>query len=154
MSISTSPLVFDAISACLDLKIRQVRLVTRDSSSSSQDILTCAYHFRSSTCRMGPDRANDWLDHEDDSNSGSASSSAGLLENYHTDIESARSTFPIPSFVRRLDAMAVKSATKSGGSLSESGLQHFKTYKYSSVDKSPISYYILRHYVRHVQFQS
>lgn len=34
------------------------------------------------------------------------------------------------------------------GALSEDGLKHFKTYKYSSVDKSPISYYILRHYVR------
>ena len=32
--------------------------------------------------------------------------------------------------------------------LSEDALKHFKTYKYSSVDKSPISYYILRHYVR------
>ncbi|KAF2485378.1 hypothetical protein BDY17DRAFT_322225 [Neohortaea acidophila] len=30
--------------------------------------------------------------------------------------------------------------------LSDNALQHFKTYKYSSVDKSPISYYILRHY--------
>ncbi|KAK5141498.1 hypothetical protein LTR32_005952 [Rachicladosporium monterosium] len=30
--------------------------------------------------------------------------------------------------------------------LSEHALQHFKTYKYSSVDNSPISYYILRHY--------
>ncbi|KAK5113096.1 hypothetical protein LTR62_003675 [Meristemomyces frigidus] len=26
------------------------------------------------------------------------------------------------------------------------GIEHFKTYKYSSVDKSPVSYYILRHY--------
>lgn len=33
------------------------------------------------------------------------------------------------------------------GSLSEDGLKHFKTYKYSSVDKSPVSHYILRHYV-------
>ncbi|KAK4499035.1 hypothetical protein PRZ48_009547 [Zasmidium cellare] len=32
------------------------------------------------------------------------------------------------------------------GSLSVDGLKHFKTYKYSSVDKSPVSYYILRHY--------
>ena len=32
-------------------------------------------------------------------------------------------------------------------SLSEDALKHFKTYKYSSVDKSPISNYILRHYV-------
>ncbi|EMC95477.1 hypothetical protein BAUCODRAFT_123912 [Baudoinia panamericana UAMH 10762] len=30
--------------------------------------------------------------------------------------------------------------------LSEEALQHFKTYKYSSVDKSPLSYYVLRHY--------
>lgn len=30
--------------------------------------------------------------------------------------------------------------------ISEDALQHFKTYKYSSVDKSPISYYVLRHY--------
>jgi len=34
------------------------------------------------------------------------------------------------------------------GALSEDALKHFKTYKYSSVDKSPISHYILRHYVR------
>lgn len=32
------------------------------------------------------------------------------------------------------------------GTLSENGLKHFKTYKYSSVDKSPISHYVLRHY--------
>ncbi|USW54096.1 Putative CDP-alcohol phosphatidyltransferase [Septoria linicola] len=32
------------------------------------------------------------------------------------------------------------------GTLSEDGLKHFKTYKYSSVDLSPISHYILRHY--------
>ncbi|WPH01044.1 sn-1,2-diacylglycerol cholinephosphotransferase-like protein [Acrodontium crateriforme] len=32
------------------------------------------------------------------------------------------------------------------GSLSEDGLKHFKTYKYSSVDKSPVSNYILKHY--------
>ncbi|KAK3618514.1 hypothetical protein LTR56_024600 [Elasticomyces elasticus] len=30
--------------------------------------------------------------------------------------------------------------------ISDDALQHFKTYKYSSVDKSPVSYYILRHY--------
>lgn len=34
------------------------------------------------------------------------------------------------------------------GSLSEGGLKHFKTYKYSSVDLSPVSNYILKHYVR------
>lgn len=32
--------------------------------------------------------------------------------------------------------------------VSEDALVHLKSYKYSSVDKSPISYYILRHYVR------
>ncbi|CAK1364204.1 Choline/ethanolaminephosphotransferase 2 [Cercospora beticola] len=32
------------------------------------------------------------------------------------------------------------------GTLSEDGLRHFKTYKYSSVDLSPISNHILRHY--------
>ncbi|KAK5172296.1 uncharacterized protein LTR77_003934 [Saxophila tyrrhenica] len=31
---------------------------------------------------------------------------------------------------------------------SKNALKHFKTYKYSSVDKSPISKYILRHYVQ------
>ena len=31
--------------------------------------------------------------------------------------------------------------------ISPDALQHFKTYKYSSVDKSPLSYYVLRHYV-------
>jgi hypothetical protein len=39
-------------------------------------------------------------------------------------------------------------ASSGNGSLSESGLVHLKSYKYSSVDKSYISYYILRHYVR------
>jgi ethanolaminephosphotransferase len=33
-----------------------------------------------------------------------------------------------------------------GGSLSESALHNLKSYKYSSVDKSYLSYYILRHY--------
>ena len=28
---------------------------------------------------------------------------------------------------------------------------HLKSYKYSSVDKSPVSYYILRHYVCDIQ---
>ncbi|KAM3419523.1 hypothetical protein BST61_g2866 [Cercospora zeina] len=32
------------------------------------------------------------------------------------------------------------------GTLSEEGLRHFKTYKYSSVDLSPISKHVLRHY--------
>lgn len=31
--------------------------------------------------------------------------------------------------------------------VSEEALAHLKSYKYSSVDKSYISYYILRHYV-------
>ncbi|KAK5124195.1 hypothetical protein LTR85_001898 [Meristemomyces frigidus] len=30
--------------------------------------------------------------------------------------------------------------------ISEDALQHFTTYKYSSVDKSPLSHYVLRHY--------
>jgi ethanolaminephosphotransferase len=30
--------------------------------------------------------------------------------------------------------------------LSEDALVHLKSYKYSSVDNSPVSYYILRHY--------
>lgn len=33
------------------------------------------------------------------------------------------------------------------GPLSEEGLKCLKTYKYSSVDKSLISHYLLRHYV-------
>ena len=32
--------------------------------------------------------------------------------------------------------------------VSEEALAHLKSYKYSSVDKSLTSYYILRHYVR------
>jgi ethanolaminephosphotransferase len=32
--------------------------------------------------------------------------------------------------------------------VSEDALQHLKSYKYSSVDKSYISRYILKHYVR------
>jgi ethanolaminephosphotransferase len=32
--------------------------------------------------------------------------------------------------------------------VSEDALQHLKSYKYSSVDKSFISRYILKHYVR------
>ncbi|KAH7123693.1 hypothetical protein B0J11DRAFT_435714, partial [Dendryphion nanum] len=32
--------------------------------------------------------------------------------------------------------------------VSDEALQHLKTYKYSSVDKSFISRYILKHYVR------
>ena len=32
--------------------------------------------------------------------------------------------------------------------VSEDALVHLKSYKYSSVDKSLISHYILRHYVR------
>lgn len=35
--------------------------------------------------------------------------------------------------------------------VSEEALAHLKTYKYSSVDKSLISHYILRHYVRDYQ---
>lgn len=31
--------------------------------------------------------------------------------------------------------------------LSEEALAHLKTYKYSSVDKSPVSKYIMKHYV-------
>lgn len=32
--------------------------------------------------------------------------------------------------------------------VSEDALKHFRTYKYSSVDKSPISQHVLKHYVR------
>ena len=32
--------------------------------------------------------------------------------------------------------------------VSDDALRHFKTYKYSSVDKSPVSKYILQPYVR------
>lgn len=32
--------------------------------------------------------------------------------------------------------------------ISDDALKHFKTYKYSSVDLSPLSHYVLRHYVR------
>lgn len=38
------------------------------------------------------------------------------------------------------------SSLGSYGSLSESGLKHLKSYKYSSVDKSYLTHYILRHY--------
>lgn len=31
--------------------------------------------------------------------------------------------------------------------VSDDALKHFRTYKYSSVDKSPISQHILKHYV-------
>lgn len=31
--------------------------------------------------------------------------------------------------------------------ISDDALKHFKTYKYSSVDKSPLSNYVLKHYV-------
>ncbi|RMD39467.1 hypothetical protein DV735_g5671, partial [Chaetothyriales sp. CBS 134920] len=36
--------------------------------------------------------------------------------------------------------------TSKGDPLSPEALQHLKSYKYSSVDKSPLSYYVLRHY--------
>jgi hypothetical protein len=36
--------------------------------------------------------------------------------------------------------------------VSEDALQHLKTYKYSSVDKSFISRYILKHYVRPLSY--
>lgn len=32
--------------------------------------------------------------------------------------------------------------------VSDDALKHFRTYKYSSVDKSPISQHVLKHYVR------
>lgn len=32
--------------------------------------------------------------------------------------------------------------------VSDDALRHFRTYKYSSVDKSPISQHVLKHYVR------
>jgi len=37
--------------------------------------------------------------------------------------------------------------------LTDEALAHLKTYKYSSVDKSPISKYIMKHYVsnRHIR---
>jgi len=38
--------------------------------------------------------------------------------------------------------------TKRHECVSEDALQHLRTYKYSSVDKSFISRYILKHYVR------
>ncbi|QIW96246.1 hypothetical protein AMS68_001764 [Peltaster fructicola] len=37
-------------------------------------------------------------------------------------------------------------STKAPHFLSDDALKHFKTYQYSSVDKSPVSYYVLRHY--------
>ncbi|SMR52994.1 unnamed protein product [Zymoseptoria tritici ST99CH_1E4] len=42
--------------------------------------------------------------------------------------------------------MATRREMPKTGTLSEEGLKHFKTYKYSSVDLSPISNHILRHY--------
>lgn len=106
---------------------------------------------------MGPETANDWTGHANDgavhagvnatTNINTPGSTSALHgREYHTDLESARPYSSAPSILRRLDDMAT-GKTMTTGSLSESGLQHFKTYKYSSVDKSPISYYILRHYV-------
>lgn len=45
------------------------------------------------------------------------------------------------------DTAATERERPATGTLSEDGLKHFKTYKYSSVDLSPISNHILRHYV-------
>ena len=36
--------------------------------------------------------------------------------------------------------------------VSDEALAHLKTYKYSSVDKSFISNYILKHYVRYLMY--
>ena len=37
--------------------------------------------------------------------------------------------------------------TTAGDPLSQDALQNLRFYKYSSIDKSPLSYYVLRHYV-------
>lgn len=53
--------------------------------------------------------------------------------------------------VHRLDWLLMLSdclGTAAAECVSEEALVHLKSYKYSSVDKSLISHYILRHYVR------
>lgn len=46
-----------------------------------------------------------------------------------------------PSKLRRIGTLAHQS-------VSDEALSHLKSYKYSSVDQSPLSNYVLRHYVR------
>lgn len=45
-------------------------------------------------------------------------------------------------------SLTLRTEKAAPSALSEDALKHFKTYKYSSVDKSPVSNYILKHYVR------
>jgi hypothetical protein len=46
------------------------------------------------------------------------------------------------------NAIQLRTETARHECVSEDALQHLRTYKYSSVDKSFISRYILKHYVR------
>jgi hypothetical protein len=52
------------------------------------------------------------------------------------------------TFLEGLLILGVNADTAKHECVSEDALQHLKTYKYSSVDKSFISRYILKHYVR------
>lgn len=55
-----------------------------------------------------------------------------------------RSDSNLPTFTNMLASVEAAAAE----SLSEDALVHLKSYKYSSVDESYISNYILKHYVR------
>ena len=52
------------------------------------------------------------------------------------------------------DLSKLRSDIASNDCLSDSALVHLKSYKYSSVDKSLITHYLLRHYVRLVEAYS
>lgn len=56
-----------------------------------------------------------------------------------------RSDSNLPTFTNMLASVEAAAAE----SLSEDALVHLKSYKYSSVDESYISNYILKHYVRY-----
>lgn len=60
----------------------------------------------------------------------------------------ARSTVVV---TRANQGRCVRTEEAAAECVSEDALQHLKTYKYSAVDKSPFSYYILRPYVRPTQ---
>jgi len=50
--------------------------------------------------------------------------------------------------VRAIANLYSTSGTAAHECVSDEALAHLKTYKYSSIDKSLISQYILKHYVR------
>lgn len=58
---------------------------------------------------------------------------------------------PLRAFARLPGRSLIIADTAKHECVSEEALQHLKTYKYSSVDKSFISRYILKHYVRPLQ---